>query len=48
MVSSHDPHIVTDLHDTGAKEGRFGAETGRPLGKIFCKEYILGVSVGAL
>ena len=32
----------------GAKEGRFGGETGRPLGKIFRKEYILGVSVGAL
>ena len=32
---------------TGAKEGRFGAETGRPLGKIFCREYILGFSVNA-
>ena len=29
----------------GAKEGRFGAETGRPLGKIFRREYILGVRV---
>ena len=33
---------------TSVKEGRFGAETGRPLGKIFRKEYILGVNVGAL
>ena len=31
----------------GSKEGRFGAETGRPLGKIFCREYILGFSVDA-
>ena len=30
---------------TGTKEGRFGAKTGRPLGKIFRREYILGVSV---
>ena len=32
---------------TGTKEGWFGAEIGRPLGKIFCREYILGVSVDA-
>ena len=31
-----------------AKEGWFGAETRRPLGKIFRREYILGVSVDAL
>ena len=29
------------------KEGRFGAETGRPLGKIFYREYILGFSIDA-
>ena len=30
---------------SGAKEGRLGEETGRPLGKILRREYILGVSV---
>ena len=33
---------------TGTKEGRIGAETGRPLGKIFNREYILRVSVELL
>ena len=33
---------------TGTKERRFGAETGRPLGKIFRREYILGVCVELL
>ena len=48
-------HLQEELSDpttiyckTGAKEGRFAAETGKPLGKIFRKEYILGVSVRAL
>ena len=40
------PSTSTDTQ-TDAKEGRFGAETGRPLGKIFHREYILGVSVDA-
>ena len=40
------PSTCTGMQ-AGAKEGRFGAETGRPSGKIFRREYILGVSVDA-